>query len=365
MGYQTPTTPSAGGGGLSNVVDDTSPQLGADLDTNGFAIDESKGSDVASATTIDLGAIAGNYANITGTTTITGLGTATAGIRRIVQFSGALTLTHNGTSLILPTGANITTAAGDVAIFISLGSGNWRCVSYMRASGESPASNQTINSEAAGSATLVAGELSTSTAQILNIVTSNAASQTITLPSAGASDVGKWFKIYNAGTHKMTVSSASTLNGDTELAVEAGCVAYINATGEYRLVGTGNPSVPVEFPVFEWTTDVATGDGKYYFRVPEKFNSWNITAVHAEVITAGTTGTTDIQIHNVTDAVDVLSTKLTIDSGETGSDTAATPAVINTSNDDVATNDLLRIDVDAISTTAPKGLLVTLVFEPA
>jgi hypothetical protein len=58
----------------------------------------------------------------------------------------------------------------------------------------------------------------------------------------------------------------------------------------------------------------------------------------------------------------MLSTKLTIDSGETGSDTAATPAVINTSYDDVATNDLLRIDIDAISTTAPKGLIVTLEF---
>jgi hypothetical protein len=50
-------------------------------------------------------------------------------------FSGALILTHNATSLILPTGANITTAAGDTAVFLSLGSGNWRCVEYMRASG--------------------------------------------------------------------------------------------------------------------------------------------------------------------------------------------------------------------------------------
>jgi hypothetical protein len=37
--------------------------------------------------------------------------------------------------LILPTAANITTAAGDTAIFVSLGSGNWKCLSYTRASG--------------------------------------------------------------------------------------------------------------------------------------------------------------------------------------------------------------------------------------
>ena len=55
---------------------------------------------------------------------------------RVVQFSGALTLTHNATSLILPGGASITTAAGDVAYFVSLGSGNWRCTGYQKANGQ-------------------------------------------------------------------------------------------------------------------------------------------------------------------------------------------------------------------------------------
>jgi len=88
----------------------------------------------------------------------------------------------------------------------------------------------------------------------------------------------------------------------------------------------------------------------------------NLVSVHAEVITAGTTNTTDIQIANDTQSADMLSTKITIDSGETGSDTAAAAAVIDTSEDDVATNDLIRVDVDAISTTAAKGLVVTLEF---
>ncbi len=51
------------------------------------------------------------------------------------DFAAALTLTHNATSLILPGGANITTAAGDTAIAISLGSGNWVVVNYMPAGG--------------------------------------------------------------------------------------------------------------------------------------------------------------------------------------------------------------------------------------
>ena len=58
----------------------------------------------------------------------------------------------------------------------------------------------------------------------------------------------------------------------------------------------------------------------------------------------------------------MLSTKITIDSGETGSDTATAAAVIDASEDDIATNDLIRVDVDAISTTAAKGLVVTLEF---
>lgn len=95
---------------------------------------ESKSTDIASATTTDLSA-ATPFVHVTGTTTITGLGTIQAGASRLVVFDGALLLTHNGASLILPTGANITTAAGDAAIFRSEGSGNWRCVVYQRKDG--------------------------------------------------------------------------------------------------------------------------------------------------------------------------------------------------------------------------------------
>lgn len=117
--------------------------------------------------------------------------------------------------------------------------------------------------------------------------------------------------------------------------------------------------------VFDDGTSVATGDGAgdVFFRVPVELNGWNLVGVAAHVQTAGTTNTTDIQIHNVTQAADMLSTKITIDSTEKDSATAATPAVIDTGNDDVATADEIRFDVDAVSTTAPKGLLVEMRFE--
>lgn len=136
--------------------------------------------------------------------------------------------------------------------------------------------------------------------------------------------------------------------------------------------GVNSPKLPasvfstdrgIQMVVFAFTRSVITGDGKFYIHIDERLDGKSLTDVHAEVITAGTTGTTDIQIYNVNNAVDLLSTKLTVDSTETGSDTAATPAVINASNAVVTLNDVLRIDVDAVSTTPPKGLIVTLGFE--
>ena len=115
--------------------------------------------------------------------------------------------------------------------------------------------------------------------------------------------------------------------------------------------------------VLDGATNMAVADGTAYFTVPASANGMNLTAVHARVVTAGTTSTCTIQIANVTDSVDMLSTKISVDSAETGSETAATPPVINTSYDDVATNDLLRIDVDTIHTTPAKGLIITLQFK--
>lgn len=83
---------------------------------------------IASAATTNIGAAPADYLNVTGTTTITAFDTVEAGIERTLKFEGALTLTHNATSLILPTGANITTVAGDTAVFRSEGGGNWRLV---------------------------------------------------------------------------------------------------------------------------------------------------------------------------------------------------------------------------------------------
>lgn len=91
---------------------------------------------LASAATTDIGAQNTVLLNITGTTTITSFGTNYNG-PRYLRFDGVLTLTHNATTLILPGGANITTAAGDSAIVVPNGTpaNGWRVVGYQRADG--------------------------------------------------------------------------------------------------------------------------------------------------------------------------------------------------------------------------------------
>lgn len=121
----------------------------------------------------------------------------------------------------------------------------------------------------------------------------------------------------------------------------------------------------VQYTVVNYATACSVANGKLYFHVPPAMDGFVLSYCHAYTVTAGTTGTMSVQVHNLTDSQDMLSTQLTIDSGETGSDTAATPYVIDAGHDDVATNDVIRVDVTGIHTTPAKGLVITLGFSPA
>lgn len=99
-----------------------------------------KGTDVASASTIDLDSATGDLVDVTGTTTITAV-TLSEGMSCEVRFTGALTLTH-GASLVLPNaGSNITTAAGDAALFKGYAAGVVRCLRYQKANGQALVDN--------------------------------------------------------------------------------------------------------------------------------------------------------------------------------------------------------------------------------
>jgi hypothetical protein len=167
-----------------------------------------KGSDILSATTTDIGAVSGSFNDVTGTTPITGLGTVSAGIHKWIKFEGALTLTHNATSLILPGGANITTADGDVAHFVSEGSGNWRCLSYMKSNGShlGPvlATEQASTSGTSIDFTSIPSWAKKITIQFVGVSTSGTDSLLVQLGDSGGVEdtgyLGASFGVTNAGS---------------------------------------------------------------------------------------------------------------------------------------------------------------------
>jgi hypothetical protein len=116
-----------------------------------------------------------------------------------------------------------------------------------------------------------------------------------------------------------------------------------------------------EIKVVDDATVVATGDGQAIMMIPADLTGLNLTTVAAFVTTVSSSGTVSVQIRNVTDAVDMLTTKVTIDQSEFTSYTAGTAAVINTTYDDVVTGDRIAIDVDSAGTGA-KGLGIVLGF---
>lgn len=148
---------------------------------------------------------------------------------------------------------------------------------------------------------------------------------------------------------------AALANGD-------GITVTVNDGADTITITNTRPRVATIYVTDPNGSALTTGDGKAYFRVPAALNGCNLTGVAGAVTTSSSSGIPTVQVANVTDAVDMLSTKLTIDQGETDSSTAAAAAVIDTAHDDVATGDMLRIDIDVAGTGA-KGLIVQLTFE--
>jgi len=222
-------------------------------------------------------------------------------------------------------------------------------------------SNATVKGDLADVATLFAGTGLTASSSVIGVD----ASQT-QITAVGTIATGVWngtaigaAYLPDASTSAQGVSELAT-SAEVTTGTDTGRTVTPDALAGSVVFGTRY----VQCVVFDFATDIEEGNGKFFFHIPAGLNGMDLVEVHSEVITAGNGSTVDVQIHNATDGSDMLSTSLTIDNTETGSDTAGTAAVINGSEDDVATNDLIRIDVDGNGgdTTIAKGLIVTLGF---
>lgn len=115
-----------------------------------------------------------------------------------------------------------------------------------------------------------------------------------------------------------------------------------------------------ELYLVEASMDCDASDGIGYFRVPEAYDGKRLISAEACCMTAGTGGIMSIQIYNITKAVNLFLSLLTIESGETDSMTSALPVGIDEDNNLLNTGDQLRIDVTTVHTTPALGLIVTI-----
>lgn len=210
---------------------------------------------IASATTTDLGSVVNPVLTITSTTTIASFGTtALTGTIKYVNFASVLTLTHNATSLILPNGgANIATAAGDTAVAVALGSGNWRVIAYQAASGAALSANSNLTAAVAftgviSPTALTAGNnndwapTGLSAAETIR-ATPNASNSVLTGLTGGAT--GRQITLENIGTAVITLApenAASTAANRFTMAVghnirpgQSAAVRYDSTSSRWRL----------------------------------------------------------------------------------------------------------------------------------
>jgi hypothetical protein len=141
---------------------------------------------------------------------------------------------------------------------------------------------------------------------------------------------------------------------------DKGKVLYSDpVTGEWTLIAMDAAKV-IELKVVSDTMNPITGNGIVVFCIPDAMNGMKLFSAAAYLTTAGS-GTTTVQVRNASSSNDMLSTAITIDTNELTSYTA-TQSVVNALYAQVATGNLIAIDVDATA-PASKGLGVILTFK--
>lgn len=211
---------------------------------SGKLINEVHGADIASASTIDLTNTTGNFINVTGTVTITAI-TLPDGYERLVRFTGILTLT-NGSNLLLPGAANITTAAGDTAVFRGGASNVVYCTVYQRLASKvttlTPGTGANNLVQLNGSSQLPAvsgvnltGLLASQISGLILTLSYTSTAQTIT-------DGGTITLTHGLGTTPKVVIAYMTCTTNN-LGYAAGQTFFVNPCGDLTNVSTGNSLV--------------------------------------------------------------------------------------------------------------------------
>jgi len=225
------------------------------------------------------------------------------------------------------------------------------------------ATEYTVELPAEGNANHVFYFVNTSASYDLEILDDGAATIVTVEPEKTAiviSDGTDWKLI--ASTNIPAATQITETSGPTTLdigAIADGAFLKRSGTG---VVGDSDVAQKEQtrsasLSVFDLASEeaIATGDTKARLPIPKNMAGWDLTKV--EAVCDSCTTKIEIQINNGTN--DMLSTKLSIDSGDTHSKDATTAAVINTSYNTMAEGMVLDIDVDS---GAGKGLAIMFTF---
>lgn len=351
-------------------------------------INESKGSNIASATTTSIGAATGNYVHITGTTTISSFGTAAqAGISRTVIFDGVLSLVHNAAAIILPGGVNITTEAGDKAVFVADTTTVWNCVGYTRASGQSLISStgggqatsfavaQTAHGLSVGNVIKSTGANTYGKAQANSVANSEVVGVVTVVPDANnftfvaqgiittgvpAQAAGTVMFLDPGTAGALTVTEPSTAGQVSKpvlIILENATKAVFQNFRGVEIIDPPNydNTEILVIPISDETTSLSIGTAKLTFHMPYQFN---LTKVKAGLTVASTSGNPTFDLND--DGVSVFSTTVSVDANETFSDTATTAAVLTSNPKVIAAGSVVSVDIDTAGTGA-KGAKLYLI----
>lgn len=130
-------------------------------------------------------------------------------------------------------------------------------------------------------------------------------------------------------------------------------VYHIKVFGDDQVVVAGDAPGVKRFGIWAIEEDIA---GMELALAPKR-------GVEIDVTTVSGSGIVQVQLRNIDNGnVDMLSTRVQVDAGETHSRTAATTAVVNDATNNVSHGDRIAIDIDAAGSGA-KGLGLVAKFE--
>jgi len=176
-------------------------------------------------------------------------------------------------------------------------------------------------------------------------------------------------KFADSAGNKLTIGVPSVIGGDYAMNFPAYADAGNKKTVlEYSGAGSDQLSFQYQYDrvqgiVFDSATAVVTGDeaGNFIWQVPEHMDGYTWEDVEAQITkTASTSGNLTINVYNITDSRDALSTAMTVDVSEHSSKQSAIQPVIVVADQSLSKYDRYRIDVDAAGTGA-KGLTIVFV----